>query len=105
MIAGFDPRAIVSNDADGMHWATGIPAVYAPTPVKPLTGERVDTAPLYTELPCALDRADAIVVIVDTAEFSSTDQEALDAEVKSGRLESTSRPGATIYSPGAIACD
>lgn len=105
MIAGFDPRAIVSNDADGMHWATGIPAVYAPTPVKPLTGERVDTAPLYAELPCALDRADAIVVIVDTAEFSSADQEALDAEVDNGRLESTSRPGATIYSPGAIACD
>lgn len=105
MIAGFDPEAIVSNDADGMHWATGIPAVYAPTPAKPLTGERVDTAPLYAELPCALDRANAIVVIVDTAEFSSADQDALDAEVETGRLESTSRPGATIYSPGAIACD
>jgi len=105
MIAGFDPKAIVSNDADGMHWATGIPAVYAPTPVKPLTGERVDTAPLYAELPCALDRADAIVVIVDTAEFSSADQDALDTEVGTGRLDITRRPGATIYSPGAIACD
>jgi len=105
MIVGFDAKAIVSNDADGMHWATGLPAVYAPTPVKPLTGERVDTAPLYAELPCALDRADAIVVIVDTAEFSSADQNALDAEVDTGRLDVTRRSGATIYSPDAIACD
>ncbi|MFZ9398532.1 MAG: hypothetical protein ACO28Q_08130 [Ilumatobacteraceae bacterium] len=105
MIAGFDADALVSNDADGMHWATGIPAVYAPTPVKQLTGERVDTAPLYAALPCALDRANGIVVIVDTAEFSNADRDALDAEVEAGRLEVTSRPGGTIYSPGAGACD
>ncbi len=105
MIAGLDPAAIVSNDADGFHRATGVPAAYLPTSVKPLTGERVDTAPLYAELPCALSRADALVVVVNDAAFSNVDASALDTSVRDGRLEVIERPGATLYSPTTAACD
>lgn len=95
---------IVTNDADLVHWETGRPAVYAPMPVKPLTGDVVDVEPLYRGLPCALLRNRGAVVINDQATFSVVDVERLDAEVESGRLTSTGGDGATVYLPTSTAC-
>lgn len=95
---------VVTNDADLVHWETGLPAVYAPMPVKPLTGDVVDVEPLYRGLPCALLQARGAVVINDRATFSVADVERLDAEVESGRLTSTEGNGTTVYLPTSTAC-
>ncbi|MGA0879417.1 MAG: hypothetical protein ACO3SP_09895, partial [Ilumatobacteraceae bacterium] len=100
-----DPVAVViTNDADRVHWETGLPAAYAPMPVKPLTGEIVDDVPLYRNLPCALGRAGGAVVISNQATFSAVNRDLLDAEVARGRLTSTNDGGTTVYRPTASAC-
>ena len=98
-------RVVITNDADGVHWNTGIPAAYAPMPVRPLTGEPVDEVPLYLALPCALQRADGIVVVSDEATFSSVNRDLLDLAVDAGDLTATSTDGVTIYRPTPSACE
>ena len=96
---------VISNDADGIHWDTGIPAAYAPTPVKMLTGEPVDVEPIYSALPCALLRADGVVVLSDQAMFFVADLNLLDLEVESGRLTRADGTGSIVYAPTDSACD
>lgn len=95
---------VVSNDADGVHWDTGLPAAYAPTPEKALTREKVDDAALYAALPCALLRHDGVVVLSDTVTFSSVNVELLEREVERGSLTRTDFDGATTYQPTDSAC-
>lgn len=95
---------VVTNDADLVHWETGVPAAYTPMPVKPLTGDDVDVEPLYRGLPCALLRAHGAVVLRDQATFSVVDVERLDAEVVRGTLTVTSGEGTTVYLPTSEAC-
>ena len=97
-------RSVVSNDADGVHWRTGVAAAYAPTPVKTLTGERVDVAPLYERLPCALAGASGAIVLVDDAAFSSADVGQIERQVALGRLRVIERPGGRVYVPTDGAC-
>lgn len=100
-----DASVLISNDADGVHWDTGIPAAYAPTPVKMLTGEEVDVEPIYRDLPCALRRANGAIVLSDQAMFFAVDLALLDESVTAGRLERTTLDGAIVYEPTASACD
>jgi len=95
---------VVSNDADALHWDTGIPAAYAPLAVKPLTGENVDEVPLYEALPCALADNDGVVVLSPEATFSVVNRALLDAQVEAGRLEYESMTGADVYRPTDDAC-
>lgn len=96
---------VISNDADGVHWDTGIPAAYAPTPVKMLTGEAVDVEPIYSALPCALLEADGAVVLSDQALFFAADLALLDREVDNGRLTRVDDTGSIVYEPTDSACD
>lgn len=96
---------VISNDADGVHWDTGLPAAYAPTPVKMLTGEAIDVATIYQRLPCALLEADGAVVLSDEAMFFAADLTLLDAEADAGRLTRSERSGAIVYVPTGSACD
>lgn len=96
---------VVSNDADGVHWDTGIPTAYAPTATKMLTGEPVDVEPIYAALPCALLEADGAVVLSDEAMFFAADLELLDREVDNGRLTRTDDDGSIVYEPTDSACD
>ena len=96
---------VISNDADGVHWDTGIPAAYAPTPVKMLTGEVVDVEPIYSALPCALLEADGAVVLSDQALFFAADLALLDREVDNGRLTRVDDTGSIVYEPTDSACD
>lgn len=100
-----EASVVISNDADGVHWDTGIPAAYAPTPVKMLTGEEVDVEPIYRELPCALERANGAIVLSDQAMFFAVDLALLDESVAAGRLERTTLDGAVVYEPTTSACD
>ena len=100
-----DVSIVITNDADGVHWDTGLPAAYAPTPVKMLTGEPVDVEPIYGRLPCALAEADGAVVVSDRAMFFAVDLGLLDAEVDAGRLTRSERSGAIVYLPTESACD
>ena len=100
-----DASVLISNDADGVHWDTGIPAAYAPTPVKMLTGEEVDVEPIYRDLPCALRRANGAIVLSDQAMFFAVDLALLDESVTAGRLDRTTLNGAIVYEPTASACD
>ena len=100
-----DVSIVITNDADGVHWDTGLPAAYAPTPVKMLTGENVDIEPIYRNLPCALATNDGAVVLSDQAMFFAADLELLDDQVDSGRLLRTDREGAIVYQPTDSACD
>lgn len=97
-------RIIVSNDADAVHWDTGLAAVYAPTALKVLTGEVVDVEDLYRRLPCALLENDGVVVLSDTVTFSSVDYDLLDLAVVEGALTKESPTGAIVYRPTADAC-
>ena len=95
---------VVSNDADALHWDTGIPAAYAPLAVKPLTGEVVDEVPLYEDLPCALLRNDGVVVLSPEATFSVVNRDLLNEQVEVGRLTFQSIAGADVYRPTDDAC-
>jgi hypothetical protein len=95
---------VVSNDADALHWDTGIPAAYAPLAVKPLTGEVVDEVPLYEDLPCALLRNDGVVVLSPEATFSVVNRDLLNDQVEAGRLTFQSITGADVYRPTDDAC-
>lgn len=96
---------VISNDADGVHWDTGTPAAYAPTPVKMLTGEEVDVEPIYAALPCALLEANGAVVLSDQAMFFAADLTLLDREVDNGRLIRIDDTGSIVYEPTDSACD
>ena len=96
---------IISNDADAVHWDTGLPTAYAPLPMQALTGQAQDIAPLYANLPCALWRAKGAVVLSDGVTFSGADIDLLNEQVDAGRLTLTSSNGASVYLPTARACD
>jgi len=95
---------IISNDADAVHWDTGLPTAYAPLPIQALTGQAQDVAPLYANLPCALWRANGAVVLSDGVTFSGADIGLLNDQVDAGRLTLTSSNGASVYVPTARAC-
>ena len=95
---------VISNDADAVHWETGLPSAYAPMPVKPLSGERVDEVPLYRNLPCALLRFQGVIVISNEATFSSVNLDLLDREVQRGGLGVTPSDATTVYWPTSTAC-
>ena len=97
-------QIIVSNDADAVHWDTGLSAVYAPTALKVLTGEVVDVEDLYRRLPCALLENDGVVVLSDAVTFSSVDYDLLDLAVVEGSLTKDEPAGAIVYRPTVNAC-
>lgn len=95
---------IVTNDADAMHWDTGIATVYPPQAVMPLTGETVDEESIYERLPCELLEHDGAVVLSSDA-FLVVNRELLDAAVERGSLSFRGVDGAEIYLPTESACD
>lgn len=96
---------VITNDADRVHWETGLPAAYSPMPVKPLSGESVDEIPLYRGLPCALLGAGGVIVVSNEATFSSVNRELLDAEVERGTLTAVDDGTTTAFQPTSTACD
>ena len=100
-----DLAVVISNDADGVHWDTGLPAAYTPMPVKPLTGEIVDDVEIYLRIPCPLFEAQGAIVISNDATFSTVNREALDNLTASGALRRITQDQATVYLPTDRACD
>jgi len=98
-------KIIITNDADAVHWDTGLPAAYAPLPVKALTGEAQDVIALYEALPCALLQHNGVVVLSDAMTFSGADIGLLTQQVDSGRLTLEEFDGASVYFPSNTACD
>jgi len=98
-------KIIITNDADGIHWDTGLPAAYAPLPVKALTGEAQDVTALYEALPCALLQHDGAVVLSDAMTFSGADVDLLAQQVDGGRLTLEEFDGASVYFPTNTACN
>ena len=98
-------KIIITNDADAVHWDTGLPAAYAPLPVKALTGEVQDVTALYEALPCALLQHDGAVVLSDAMTFSGADIDLLNQQVDSGRLTLEEFDGASVYFPTDSACN
>jgi hypothetical protein len=101
-----DARVIVTNDADGVYWETGIPSAYLPPPRMSLTDEPVDRAALYQQLPCALERGHGVVIVFEGAFFGvdPQTQSFLDGLVSDGRLVPDSFEGGTIYESSPTAC-
>lgn len=95
---------VIVNDADGVHWHTGLPAAYAPLPVKALTGEPVDVAAAYRSLPCPMWKHGSVLIIADDALFGSSGSEVLDDEVAEGRLTAEPVAGGVRYRPTPAAC-
>ena len=79
-------RVVLTNDADTIHWTSGLPAAYMPAAINSLTGEPVDTQPIYDALPCALAEHDGIVIITSTSLFGPGDLAALQRLVDESRL-------------------
>ena len=98
-------KIIITNDADAVHWDTGLPAAYAPLPVKALTGEAQDVTALYEALPCALLQHDGAVVLSDAMTFSGADIGLLSQQVDGGRLTLEEFDGASVYFATNSACD
>lgn len=96
---------VIVNDADGVHWHTGLPAAYAPLPVKALTGERVDQAAAYRALPCPMWQHGGVLIMADDALFGASGSETLEELVAEGRLVSEPVAGGVSYRPTARACD
>lgn len=97
-------KIIITNDADAVHWDTGLPAAYAPLPVKALTGEAQDVTALYEALPCALLQHDGAVVLSDAMTFSGADINLLTQQVDNSRLTLEEFDGASVYFATASAC-
>ena len=95
--AGLDASVIVSNDADGVYFSTGKPAVYLPPDRMALTDEPVDRAALFAALPCALAENDGAVVVFPNAMFGVLGQEELDQLVSDGQLVMDARRGGVVY--------
>ena len=102
--AALDVSVVVTSDADGVHWETGIPSVYPIPSENPLTGEPVDMVSAYEQLPCALLRHDGAVVLT-TDSFLVVDSGLLDSEVTAGRLTRQRTDGVDVYLPTDLACD
>lgn len=96
---------VISNDADGVHWDTGIPSAYTPSSIKPLTGQTVDDRPIYRQLPCALLRAGGVVIISNETTFSTVNREALEESTSDGRLRRIEDDRTRMYLPTPAACD
>lgn len=96
---------IITNDADGIHWDTGLPAAYAPLPINSLTGEEQNIVDLYGQLPCALFTNNGAVVLSTEMTFSAANVELLDREALSGRLTNEMYDGVSVYLPTDISCD
>lgn len=94
---------IVTNDADAVHWDTGLSTVYPPQSIMPLTGEPVDERSIYSTLPCALWRHDGVVVLSNEA-FLVVNRDLLDEQVDLGNLTFEAVGGAEIYRPTDVAC-
>lgn len=99
-----DVSVVVTNDADALHWDTGIATVYPPQAVMPLTGEPVDEESIYGRLPCALLENDGAVVLSSDA-FLVVNRDLLDEAVAAGRLTFRQADGAEVYLPTDVACD
>jgi hypothetical protein len=101
-----DAEVIVTNDADGVYWETGIPTAYLPPPRMSLTDETVDRAALYERLPCALERDHGVVIVFEGAFFGidPETQAFLDGLAGDGRLIPDGFEGGTIYEPSPTAC-
>lgn len=104
LVRELNAALVISNDADGLHWDTGVPAAYAPMPVKALTGERVEDAEIYRLLPCPLARAHGVIVISNESTFSTVNRPVLDQLVAEGKLTSFTKDGSTAYVPTDDAC-
>jgi len=96
---------VITDDADGVHWDSGLPAAYAPLPVKQLTGEKADVEGLYSSLPCELAEHDGIVVLDPNSNFFGADLDLLDRQVDNGRLRRSGDQSVIVYRPTADACD
>jgi hypothetical protein len=57
-----------------------------PVAINSLTGEPVDTQPIYEALPCALAEHDGVVIITSSSLFGPGDLAALQRLVDEGRL-------------------
>jgi hypothetical protein len=95
---------VVINDADGTHWATGIPAAYSPLPTKALTGETVDVDAVFRSLPCPLSESNGVLVLADNALFGAGGSPELGRLVEEGRLVIEPFEGGVVYRPTADAC-
>lgn len=104
VVADFDIDVVISNDADGVHWDTGIPAAYAPMSMKPLTGQIVDDVEIYRRLPCPLLRARGAIVISNETTFSTVNRDALEDLVEEGRLRVIKLDRGTVYLATDSAC-
>ena len=96
---------IITNDADGVHWDTGLPSAYAPLPVKALTGKAQNVETLYAELPCKLLQHNGAVVLSNDFTFLGANNELLTQQVEANRLTVEATDSATVYFPTATACD
>lgn len=95
---------VIANDADPLQWWSGLPAAYLPQDEIALTGEQIDTAPLWSALPCALERADGIVIVADGTTFFADPRPQLDGLVEAGMLTTEPHDGAVVYRPVPDAC-
>lgn len=102
---GLGVDVIISNDADGIHWDTGIPSAYVPMPIKPLTGETVDDLEIYRRLPCALLRSRGAIVLSNDSTFSTVNWSALDDLTAAKALRRVSEGTTTVLLPTPSACD
>jgi hypothetical protein len=98
-------RLVVSNSADPLHWATGVPAAPLPPSVDAQSGRRRDQDAAYEALPCDLDRSDGIAVIDESSYLPAGDAlERLDALAATDRLIAHDAPSTRWYEPGPLAC-
>lgn len=103
-VVDLDIAVVITNDADGVHWDTGLPAAYTPMPVKPLTGDLVDDVAIYQRIPCPLLRAQGAIVISNDATFSTVNREALGDLAERGVMREVMQDRATVYLPTDRAC-
>lgn len=102
--AGLDASVVITNDADGLYFLTGLPSAYLPPERMSLTDEPVDRVALFDQLPCALWEHHGVVIVFANAMFGVLGQGELDALVAAGRLEVEPFDAGAVYRPSEFSC-
>jgi hypothetical protein len=99
-------KMLVSNSADLVHYETGIPAAYFPSPVQVHSGRAQDRDALMIGFPCVLLRAEG-AVLIDSTGYLPPDPwiiDYLDRFVAQGTMRLTSSGDYYTFLPTPAAC-
>lgn len=96
--------AIVTPDADLLHWYSGLPAAYPPKAYLELTDEHIDIDAQWDALACAMLDADAVLLVPGGNLMFGLDARSVEQLVTAGELLPEPHGDITVFRPTPSDC-